>query len=60
MHCIPNELINSQKIEKETKDIEYYKGKVYKIPVTSQESFQNGKRMKYKFFPKELGKSPIY
>lgn len=60
MHCIPNELINSQKIEKETKDIEYYKGKVYKIPITSQESFQNGKRMKYKFFPKELGKSPIY
>ena len=46
MHCIPNELINSQKIEKETKDIEYYKGKVYKIPVTSQESFQNMERQR--------------
>ena len=59
-HLLPVQSIISQKIEKATKDVEYYKGKVYRIPITSPEAHRNGKTYKYKFFPRELNKGVIY
>lgn len=57
---LPVESVASQKIEKETADKSYYRGKVYKLSVTDPQANQNGKRYKYKFYPRELGKPAIF
>ena len=59
-HMIPAGMIMSQKIEKETRDVEHYKGQVVRLSVTDPQAHQNGKHYKYKFYPNELNKPPIY
>lgn len=59
-HMIPDGPILSQKIEKETKDIEHYKGQVVRLSLTDPQAHQNGKVYKYKFYPNELNKPPVY
>jgi hypothetical protein len=60
-YMLQREHIVSQKIERATRDIEYYRGKVYKLPLTSPERTKDkGRTHIYKFYPKELGKPPVY
>lgn len=59
-HLLPVESIISQKIERRTRDIEYYRRQVYRLKETDPQANQNGKHYKYKFYPRELSKPAMF